>query len=799
MKLQIDMENCEISVSVQELSFFSRTRRGVGAFMDFTPFKCSPDRIMRRGMELRCRYGGGLDFSVLGNCDSIYQNRNDWVLEKVREVKRVSENTSPFSDLRFLCESVLCAYMLMQERGAEKVVLRIFVVSRDGERAKGFECALSRKFAENMWQAVCERAVPFVALEAERELSGKPRLEKMAFPYSEIREGQRDFINDAFYAAVHGRRLMVSAPTGIGKTVSALYPALRAIGKGHIDKVFYLTAKTVTGNAAADACRQMARQVDTLRCIFVTAKDRVCPMAGRRDGACAFVCSLCGEACGAPFEARRDAALLELLRDNNVIETGIIEAVAKKYSVCPYELSLDASEYCEVGICDYNYVFDDTVRFRRYFKCEQPDRYMFLVDEAHNLPDRAREMYSAEIDSNVFMQLHKTQHEAVTSCAPLMGALKEVLLQMRDIVKRCAEEETMVGEKRYGYWLSRELPEKLGLAFTQFCHIARSLSVEQPEASETLERAYSMARGYVTATNYANAKFVFFAESVDGRLKASIRCLDPSEIIDSMLQSAKAAVLFSATLSPMDYFADILGCGGAPQLELDSPYDPDRLCVVGVNSVSTRYSSRDDSVPEIAEMIFSAIEAKAGNYIVYFPSYEYMKKVYKAFAEIAYGCRCILQKQGMTIAERNKFLEKFKANREETLVGFCVLGGAFAEGVDLSGDRLIGTVIVGMGLPKLSAEQNILQNYFEETRENGYDYAYTYPAMIKISQAAGRVIRSETDCGVVILIDDRYAEAPILRLMPKSWRRIKFASDPEQLANIVQGFWERMEDDNGVK
>ena len=190
-------------------------------------------------------------------------------------------------------------------------------------------------------------------------------------------------------------------------------------------------------------------------------------------------------------------------------------------------------------------------------------------------------------------------------------------------------------------------------------------------------------------------------------------------------------------------------------------------------------------------MIFSVVEAREGNYIVYFPSYEYMRKVYKAFAENAFGCRCIVQKQGMSIAERNKFLEKFKKGREETLVGFCVLGGAFAEGVDLQGDKLIGTIIVGMGLPKLSAEQNILQNYFEETRESGYDYAYTYPAMIKVQQAAGRVIRSESDRGVVVLIDDRYAEPPVLRLMPKSWRRIKFASDPDQLASIIERFWER--------
>ncbi len=795
MKISIDMDNCEISTDVAELSYFSRTKRGAAqAYMDFSSVSASPQMILTRNIELKCLYDGDLDYIVCGKADNIYSERDIYVMEKVRLVRRVSERTSPFADLRFLCECILCSYMLMREKDVSDIILRLLVMDDDAEKVKGFECDINISFAKSIWDAVCGRAVPFIAIEAQRELDGKPRLAKMAFPFHEIREGQRDFINDAYYAARCGGRLMVSAPTGIGKTISALYPALRAVGKGHIDKIFYLTAKTVTGNAAADAVRRMASQVKTLRCIFVTAKDRICPFTDRGDGACAMSCPLCGEAEHMPFEMRRDSAMLRLLESHNVIDTAMIESVAREFSICPYELSLDLSEYCEVVICDYNYVFDRKVRFRRYFESDSSDRFMFLVDEAHNLPDRAREMYSAELDSNVFLRLHKTENETVKSCQPLMGALTEVIRQMRDVVKKCAEEEKLVGEKRYGYLLTRELPEKLGLSLVQFCHVARALSKEAPETAEVLDEAYTMARGYCSAELYANAKFVFFAESVDGHLKASLRCLDPSEILDNMLNSARAAVLFSATLTPLDYFADILGCNDAPRLELESPYDPKRLCVVGVNSVSTRYSQREEYVDEIAEMIFSVIEAREGNYIVYFPSYEYMKKVYKAFAENAFGCRCILQKQGMTIAERNNFLDKFKANREETLVGFCVLGGAFAEGVDLQGDKLIGTIIVGMGLPKLSAEQNILQNYFEETRENGYDYAYTYPAMIKIQQAAGRVIRSEDDCGVVVLMDDRYGEPGILRLLPKMWRKIKFASDPDQLSAIVGRFWDSMDE-----
>lgn len=793
MKLNVISENGDITVSAAELSYFSRTRRGAAAAkMNFEAIDYPPSEICSHNIELSCDVSGELDFSVEGRADGAYFENGLWTIEKYRVVSRVTERTSPFSDIRFLCECVLCAYMLMSEKDVSDVVLRLVIANETCEKAKGFECDIGISFARQMWEAVISRALPFIAIEAERELLGKPLLEKMVFPYSEIREGQRDFINDAYYAARRGGRLMVCAPTGIGKTVSAIYPALRAVGKGHIDKVFYLTAKTVTGIAAADAVKKMSAQVKSLRCVFVCAKERVCPLNDRRESPCYLSCPLMQEIERVSYEERRDKAMLELLQ-SNVIETAAIEKAAEKYKICPYELSLDVSEYAEVVICDYNYVFDANVRFRRYFESDSGQRYMFLIDEAHNLPDRAREMYSAEISSNEFIQLHKTEDEIVRSCRPLMSALNEVIIQLRNIVKKCAEDEHIVGEKRYGYWLSKEMPEKLSLAMAQFCHIARDFSKTNPEASEILESAYSMARKYVYATNYANAKFVFFAESVNGSLKASVRCLDPSEILDNMMKSAKATVLFSATFTPLDYFADILGCQNAAQLELESPYDPSKLCVVGVDSISTKYSQREGYVDEIAEMILSVIEAKEGNYIVYFPSYEYMKQVYEAFRENAFGCRCVVQKQGMSITERNRFLSCFRAGRDETLVGFCVLGGAFAEGVDLRGDKLIGTIIVGMGLPKLSAHQNILQNYFEETRENGYDYAYTYPAMIKIQQAAGRVIRSEEDTGVVVLIDERYAEPPTLRLLPKHWRKIRFASDPDRLAAIIERFWDEQE------
>ena len=646
-------------------------------------------------------------------------------------------------------------------------------------------------FLSRMTKALIDRAVPFIAAEAERQLSTIPSLGEMAFPYPELREAQRDFINDAYRAVMGGRKLLVSAPTGIGKTVSALYPALRAMGKGRTDKIFYLTAKTVTGNAAADAIRAMANEITGLRCVFVMAKERSCPMAALKvppgQSRC-MLCPLMGEIGKESYEERRDSALLELLERGCVIDQRILARTAEKFKVCPYELSLDVSEYCEVIICDYNYVFDPSVRFKRYFESADRGTYTFLVDEAHNLPDRAREMYSATLLAKPFLKLYKTDSPVITKNTALLDGIGAVIKKLSEVTALCKTEEHLnaAGES-VGFYLSERAVPGLLEALTQFIRAANRASKEE-EAASLLEDAVSTAQDFVRALSLFDRGFAFYAELSGPSLKLEVRCLDPSPLLSQMLLCAKSTVMFSATLTPMDYFADVLGMKGAARLELDSPYDPKNLCLFAYDAVSTRYDDREMSVPDIAEIIMATVEAKEGNYIVYFPSYEYMDMVYEEFSECAPYINSVKQERGMTHEARNQFLSQFE--RKDGIVGFCVLGGAFSEGVDLRGESLIGAIIIGTGLPKITAEQNILADYFEKTREGGKDYAYTYPAMIKVLQAAGRVIRGETDQGTVVLVDDRYGDPNIYRLFPKSWKHIKYTADPYSLATALEKFWE---------
>ena len=794
MNITIDKESSRLYIAAEEVARFARTKKSAPPRIPF----CEREGEYSDGADIRRELSfaytkGNISFTVTGLCDLVWQAGGRWTIEKIKEKAKMTQKTSPASDSQFLAECVLCAHMLACEKGLSGVNIRMTFMKSNSSSMRTFECYMDASFLSKMADALIERAIPFIEIEAARQSSTIPTLATLAFPYKDLREAQRSFIADAYRTIKAGKRLIVSAPTGIGKTVSALYPALRAMGNGDIDKIFYLTAKTVTGNAAADAIQKMSAEAKHLRAVFVMAKERVCPMAGAKKIAglsrCVF-CPLMGEVQKVSYEERRDSALLELLSGRAVIDSSAIVSAAKKHNVCPYELSLDVSEYCEVIICDYNYVFDPNIRFKRYFEGTKRGRYAFLVDEAHNLPDRAREMYSATLTANTFLKLYKTDAPVITKNTALFDSISAVCAKLREVMSLCKSEEHLdFSGESIGYYLSSRMVSGLPESLTQFARAASQASQKDEEAAPLLEDALDTAAQFVRSASLFDKGFSFYAELQGPRLKLEIRCLDPSPMLSQMLLASKSAVLFSATLTPMDYFADVLGCRDAGLLELDSPYDPKNLCLFAYDAVSTRYEDREMSVPDICEIIMAVAEAREGNYIVYFPSYEYMDMVFEEFSDCAPHIRCIKQSRGMSHKERNEFLAEFSEDGEG-LVGFCVLGGAFSEGVDMKGESLIGTIIIGTGLPKITAEQNILADYFEKTRENGKDYAYTYPAMIKVLQAAGRVIRSETDRGVVVLVDDRYGDPNIYRLFPKMWRHIKYTADPYSLATALERFWE---------
>ena len=747
----------------------------------------------------------GLSVLVQGYADIISFDGALHTVEEIKTVASMPRTPSPFSDPAHFAQCAVYAFLFAADRGIDAVKLKLTTRKRSNGETVSYAAPFRRSVLEKLFQTLLDRAAPFIRVFAERFTVFADEARDLPFPYTAIRDGQRAFIQAAYRAMKTGRDLMVSAPTGIGKTISALFPAVKALGEGTIDKVFYFTAKNVTGQAALDASRRIASFAPHLRVVSISAKEAVCPIKKERKGApFRMNCRACGrmdsitEDFGLtyrPYRERELSALSELLGDADTVYTlpRLIEA-AEKYRVCPYELSLDLSELCMIVVCDYNYALDDNVRFRRYFRNPgNAERYAFLFDEAHNIPDRARATYSAAVPMDFGEKLAET-YETSLSDSPDLGALIAEFRQALDEIRAMCDESEYVhvtpdGDVSGAYCQASRVPDGLVRTAGNLLRGMRQIGRDDEEAADLLAPFADTLSSIVFASSYFDGKFRFFAHRENDRVACEILCLDPSGICEAMLGAAKSSILFSATLSPMEYFRELCGMNAAELLELDSPYEQDNLCLVSYDSISTRFTDRKSTAADCAEVIYETVSARAGNYIVYFPSYEYMKRVCRAFANLSPDCAIVMQKPGMSFRERERFVRIFREGGHGSVVGFCVLGGMFSEGIDLAGESLIGVIVFGTGMPQLSPERNLMSAYYDDKEERGFEFAYLCPGMNKVQQAAGRVIRSETDRGVIVLCDDRLGDPRMKSLFPKHWRHMKYTGDLISLSHILEDFW----------
>ena len=636
------------------------------------------------------------------------------------------------------------------------------------------------------YTSILSRALPYIENCIEQNRDVKPRAAELAFPYPEIREGQEEFMRECFRDIMHGKRLFIQAPTGIGKTISTMYPAVRAMGRGKCDKVFYLTAKASTRREAFAAAKRLFDAGAPLRTIILSAKEQMCPAEDCNYRTCKHNCPR------SMSHTKIMQAISELLTHQNGYTSALICRVAEKYGVCPYELSLDLSEFCSIVICDYNYVYNPAVKLRRYF-VENNGKYVLLVDEAHNLVDRARDMFSCELSSTSFESLLYQ----IPETDPLFAKIKQAYSVFRIVRRYCRDnlQKDANGEE-CGYYYSKEPLDDINTTLgTLAAAIEKWLKIHTYDAMyDAIEAFYGELRAYVATTDLYDSGFVTYLTVQGSVVTLKQICLDPSQQLDMCNAGAEAVIMFSATLTPPSYFAHTLGGGKqAVSVNFPSPFTRENLCVAVAEGISTRYEDRDRSIKKTASYIAAAVCGKVGNYMVYFPSYAYMEKVANAFCAKYPDVPVLLQKRGMTQEQKEQFLDAFSADNPGMLIGFCVLGGSFSEGVDLPGGRLIGSIIVGVGIPGLSDERNIIRDYYADQNGMGYEYAYVYPGMNHVLQAAGRVIRTDTDRGIVVLLDQRYAEPRYTELFPPHWEDVKFASDAQSLAKIIAQFWKMMQ------
>lgn len=813
--MRFDVETGTIYMSADELASLAFERENPTGLMQKYGFIVDdPNRppvsfgTMRSAVPLTKEIALGEYVLVIEACADIISF--DGILHTVEQIRNVNyfpRNITPFWDTANFAKSIICTYLFAEAQGIPEIKTKLTFIKESTAEKIVFLAKFTQVFLARMFEALLNRAHVFIKYFADKSAYFPVEADEMPFPYHNIRDGQSEFIKSAYRAIKRGESLMVSAPTGIGKTMSSIFPAVKAIGAGIADKAFYITAKNVTGRAAVDACERLAKYAPHLKAINITSKDQVCPIhKGEHKLGGRINCRHCSltdrvtDNFGKSFISYREreiSALAELLTsDVNVYTTELILRVAERYSVCPYELSLDLSEYCMVVICDYNYVIDDNIRFMRYFKnVSNKEKYIFLFDEAHNIPDRTRNTYSAVISSSVIDELTQLSEKEFASDSAFCEAVKYFNSSISAVRDLCSENEyfrsTDDGEIRYGFYENTDIPNDLITSVGALSSLLSKYIRNEIDNFECLEDSYYALAKVAFVAAFFDKKFRFFATRENEKLTVELLCIDPSGILEKMLQPARSSIMFSATLSPIEYYREVVGLNNAEILELKSPYEQNNLCLVAYDSISTKLTYRRDTAHECAEVIVETISQREGNYIVYFPSYDYMKRVCKVFARLMPGYPIVMQRQGMSYRERERFINLFNDRSRDGVIGFCVLGGMFSEGIDLSGDSLIGAIVVGTGMPSLSAERNIMEAYYNEDNGRGHEFAYVCPGINKVMQAAGRVIRSENDKGIVVLMDDRYSEPGMKMLLPPHWRHIKYTGDLTSLGVILSDFWDK--------
>jgi len=694
-------------------------------------------------------------FVVDGRCDGLLIAEDggliiDEIKSTVRDIGLITEEQTPAVHW---AQAKFYAYMYARKHEMQRMRARLTYVQVNTEERKCFEQEASLEELEQYVRDVVVNYAPYARMLHRNKRLRDESIANLAFPYPAYREGQRKLVHSVYKSIEEGRKLFAKAPTGIGKTISTLFPTLKAIGLGKAQHLFYLTARTITRTAAEDALSHMKRDGLNLRSVTITAKEKICfqEEVDCRPEKCPYADG---------YYDRINGAILDLLTNETLMNREVIEKYARKHTVCPFELSLDAAYGADAIICDYNYIFDPRVSLKR-LSGEHRNQTVLLIDEAHNLIDRAREMYSSRLDKRAFLELEREFKGVRPEIHSTAKSINKWFIQLRKqsggqvVVSKEPPSELLDGVEAFLIQAEKELAGN-----------------GQGAGNERLLEAYFSALSFQRIGKLFDDSYVSYSEIDRNEVSQTMLCLNPSKLLKEMGKGFRSHTFFSATLSPLPYFMDMLGAGEEDySVTLGSPFRKEQW-EVSIVPISTRYKDRERTKAPLVEWLRKLPIQRPGNYLFFFPSYEYMNGVYEAYMEGNGEAHTLLQTSGMTENEREDFLAAFHADvgNAKSLIGFAVMGGIFSEGIDLVGDRLRGVAVVGVGMPQIGLERNLIKDYFDDEGRNGFNYAYVYPGMNKVLQAGGRLIRSEQDRGVLVLIDDRYLQPQYARLLPEEWK-----------------------------
>lgn len=715
---------------------------------------------------------------VEGRADGIFLQDEQFCIDEIKGVyKKLELMEEPV--LVHRAQALCYAWIYLDAHDLEKIDIQMTYAHLDTEVIKRFRETLTRAELKQWYEELTDSYHKWLAYQIEWREKRNESMKKLEFPF-EYRKGQRKMVSGIYHAISKKEQIFIQAPTGVGKTMSAVFPAVRAIGQGMAETVFYLTARTITRTVAQDAFEILRDRGLLFKVVTITAKEKLCfcdkPECDPEK---------CPYAKG--HYDRINDAVYELWTTEQSFDRETLLRHAQKWQVCPFELSLDLAIWMDGVICDYNYVFDPNVYLKRFFGENVSGNYLFLIDEAHNLVDRGREMYSASISLDDVIETRKFVKPYSQKLWKKLGKVKK---QMEELKQNCGE------------W---KVQENAGVLPISLLSVQGEMDqlLEEPPAQEVVDGIldfYFAVRNFLNISELVDDNYVVYtAFDENGRFYMKLFCVNPAENLQKCLDKGNSTVFFSATLLPLQYYRKMLSTRSENfGMYVESPFEQKKRCLMICRDVSSKYTRRGyEEYRKIAEYIARMSWQKKGNYMVFFPSYRLMEDVYQVYQDefSVSWVRCISQHASMTELEREEFLEEFTEETEETLVGFCVMGGIFSEGIDLIGDRLIGAAVVGTGLPQVNCEREILKGYYDEKGEQGFDYAYRYPGMNKVLQAAGRVIRTKEDTGAILLMDERFLNRDYRNLFPREWNDACTCT----LGNVekhLQAFWDVSEEND---
>ena len=731
--------------------------------------------------------------TVEGRADGI------WVREEENPKVLVDEIKSMYQDVEHrkepmevhMAQAKCYAYIYALQNDLDEIGVQMTYCNIETEAVKRFIHSFTKEELKEWFEWLVKEYSKWIFWQMDWKKKRNESIKGLQFPF-EYRPGQRDFVTGVYKSILREKKLFVEAPTGVGKTISTVFPAVKAMGEGLSSKLFYLTAKTIARTVAEDTFSMLTEKGARFRFVTITSKEKICILDKPECNP-----GSCPRAKG-HFDRVNDA-VFDLLTSEETITRELIEQYAEKHMVCPFEMCLDVSTWADAVVCDYNYVFDPTVSLKRFFAEEKKQDFIFLIDEAHNLVERAREMYSAELIKEDFLAVKRLIKNKNRKMEKQLDACNSALLRLK---RECEEFQVWDNVGDFMIPLMR-----LSAEYEEFLQEA----VLEPEAKEEVLNLYFAIRQFLSVYDVMQEDYRIFTDYLEnGNFRLKLLCMEPARQLKERMDRGRSAVLFSATLLPMNYYKEQLG-GEAEDyaIYVPSPFDTEkRLLMVG-RDVSTKYTRRTrNEYEKIALYLDYFTSAKVGNYFVFFPSYQMMEQTLSVVTELLSwregtisengetvfeedaAVHLYVQKSGMTEKQKEQFLTAFAEQPKKVTVGFCVMGGIFGEGIDLKNDRLIGTVVVGTGLPMVCNEKELFRFYFDEKNGRGFDYAYLYPGMNKVMQSAGRVIRTTEDTGAILLLDERFLTSAYQNLFPREW----FPFETVQAVDMkekLKSFWEK--------